>query len=200
MQQDEGEQRTAEEQEALSDALSTVTEVPWTTWHAINKCTNYWDKTTNRCRDTAFYSYWLAFEFPWWKDRGLSQSGQGIDMICIKCSNIIEIKISILIFFHYQILTCCRKAAFFTPWTAQCVWAALSVTIVTFLSIGDNSWIYRRKTQLPLQISISADFTIPERILSSMVFFGGVNVQWLHVSKVQYLEHLGSYRDLCYSR
>ncbi len=30
VQQDEGEQRTAEEQEALSDALSTVTQVPFT--------------------------------------------------------------------------------------------------------------------------------------------------------------------------
>ncbi|KAL1253383.1 hypothetical protein QQF64_018076 [Cirrhinus molitorella] len=30
VQQDEGEQRTAEEQEALSDALSTITQVPFT--------------------------------------------------------------------------------------------------------------------------------------------------------------------------
>ncbi len=78
VQQGEGEQRTAEEQHALSDTINTVTQIPRTARHAINKCTNYWDKTTNRCRDTAFYSYWLALEFPWWKDRGLSQSGQGI--------------------------------------------------------------------------------------------------------------------------
>ncbi len=37
VQQDEGEQRTAEEQHALSDALSTVTQVTWTTWDALYK-------------------------------------------------------------------------------------------------------------------------------------------------------------------
>ncbi len=126
------------------------------------------ETTTNRCRDTAFYSYWLAFEFPWWKERVESVRAL-VYMICIKCLSIKEIKIYIFIFFLYQILTCCRKAAVFT---VHCVWVALSITIVTFISIGDNSGIYRRKTQLPLQMSISADFTIPERQLSSM-FFGG---------------------------
>ncbi len=172
MQQDEGDQRTAEEQHALSDTINTVTQIPRTARHTINKCTNYWDKSTNRCRDTAFYSYWLALEFPWWKDRGLSQSGQGIGIHDLYQMLKHTRDKNIFIFFLYQILTCCRKAAFFTPRTVHCVWAALSITIVTFISIGDNSGIYRRKTQLPLQMSISADFTIPERQLSSM-FFGG---------------------------
>ncbi len=40
VQQYEGEQRTAEEQEALSDALNTVTQVPFTAWGTLNTSTD----------------------------------------------------------------------------------------------------------------------------------------------------------------
>ncbi len=37
VQQDEGEQRTAEEQHALSDTINTVTQIPLTAWDALYK-------------------------------------------------------------------------------------------------------------------------------------------------------------------
>ncbi len=68
VQQDEGEQRTAEEQEALSDALSTVTQVPFTAWGTLN-ISNRSFSITKRFRETAFYNCWLATDSPWWKER-----------------------------------------------------------------------------------------------------------------------------------
>ncbi len=74
VQQDEGEQRTAENSTLWVTLLTLLHRFPE---QHDTPSTNapIIETTTNRCRDTAFYSYWLALEFPWWKDRGLSQSG-----------------------------------------------------------------------------------------------------------------------------
>ncbi len=48
VQQDEGEQRTAEEQHALSDTINTITQITWTTWDALYKL--YIQYSVSDCR------------------------------------------------------------------------------------------------------------------------------------------------------
>lgn len=74
-----------------------------------------------------------------------------------------------LIFLLLQILTSVWNAAIFSPWTSHDVWAALLITIVTCLSIGEViSGIYSRKEVFFYFIS-STNITSNETILQFMM-------------------------------
>jgi len=116
--QEVGEQRTAEEQDTLSDTLRPVTQVPLTTRDALNTITNLFIAT-------AIYRKCLTIGSHLRKERKKKLSHESnhclslVYVNCIKSSKIRptndeEIKMKALILF-FQILTCSFNAAVLNP-------------------------------------------------------------------------------------